>query len=45
MKLHRPDWIRAGLWLLGAAVLATTFWAYTRPDFLVALANELWACF
>jgi hypothetical protein len=30
-----------------AAVLAClgVFALYTRPDFLVALANQIWACF
>lgn len=35
-------------WLVGAlavAVLAGVFALYTRPDFLVQLANQLWACF
>jgi hypothetical protein len=31
----------------GAALLAClgVFALYTRPDFLVSLANQLWACF
>lgn len=35
-------------WFVGAlalAVLAGVFALYTRPDFLVQLANQLWACF
>jgi len=35
-------------WLAyGAAVLVllAVFALYTRPDFLVTLANEVWACF
>ena len=33
--------------LAGAAglVLLAVFMLYTRPDFLLTLANELWACF
>jgi len=33
--------------LYGAALagLAAVFTLYTRPEFLVALANQLWACF
>jgi hypothetical protein len=27
------------------AVLLAVFALYTRPDFLVTLANQLWACF
>lgn len=35
-------------WFIGAlalAVLAGVFYLYTQPDFLVQLANQLWACF
>lgn len=35
-------------WLMGLAgtgVLATVFMLYTRPDFLVQMVNQLWACF
>jgi hypothetical protein len=31
--------------LLVVAALALTFGLYTRPDFLVQLSNQLWACF
>jgi len=27
------------------AVLAAVFVMYTRPEFLVSLADQLWACF
>jgi hypothetical protein len=27
------------------AVLLAVFWLYSRPDFLVTLANQIWACF
>jgi hypothetical protein len=27
------------------AVLLAVFALYTRPDFLVTLANQIWACF
>ena len=39
---------RALVWALrAAAVLATlaVFALYTRPDFLVDLSNQVWACF
>ena len=35
-------------WLTGAlvvAVLVGVFALYTQPDFLVQMANQLWACF
>ena len=28
-----------------AGVLLAVFALYTRPDFLVTLANQVWACF
>ena len=33
--------------IYGVAVLAllAVFALYTRPDFLVTLSNEIWACF
>ena len=36
------QWFAAALAL---GVLAGVFALYTRPDFLVQLANQLWACF
>lgn len=32
-------------WTAAAAALAAVFALYTRPDFLVTLANQVWACF
>lgn len=32
-------------WTAAAAVLLAVFALYTRPDFLVTLADQLWACF
>ena len=31
--------------LLGAVVLMAVFLMYARPDFLLQMANQLWACF
>ena len=31
--------------LLAAVVLAAVFMMYTQPDFMVQMANQLWACF
>lgn len=45
MKPRQRLWQK---WLAygGAAlVLLAVFALYTRPDFLVTLANEVWACF
>jgi hypothetical protein len=30
---------------LSAAVLAMVFAMYTRPDFVMTLANQVWGCF
>jgi hypothetical protein len=30
---------------LAAAALAGVFLLYTRPDFMVQMANQVWACF
>ena len=32
-------------WALAAAVLAAVFLLYTRPDFIVQTANQVWSCF
>jgi uncharacterized membrane protein len=37
---------RKALFYAGAAfALAAVFALYSRPDFLVTLANQVWACF
>ncbi len=36
---------RALLWLAALLVLLGVFLLYTRPDFLLTLADQLWACF
>ncbi len=30
---------------LAVAALAAVFLLYTRPDFMVQMANQVWACF
>lgn len=37
--------LKFGLWVGGVAVLLGVFSLYTQPDFLVTLANQVWACF
>jgi hypothetical protein len=36
---------RLGLYVLAVAAVAAVFALYTRPEFLVTLANQVWACF
>ncbi len=31
--------------VVAATVLGSVFYLYTRPDFLVQMVNDLWACF
>ena len=33
------------VYAIALAVLLAVFALYTRPDFLVTLANQVWACF
>lgn len=45
---HRPQTskLAAGLMLaLATALLGLVFAMYSRPDFLLQLANQLWSCF
>lgn len=41
----QPRLIRVLVYAGALTVLLAVFAAYTRPDFLVALADQLWACF
>ncbi|WP_255033874.1 hypothetical protein [Rhodoferax sp. TH121] len=36
---------RLVLWGAVALALVGVFYLYTQPDFLVQLANQVWACF
>ena len=36
---------KAVLWFLAVAASLGVFALYTRPDFLVTLSDQLWACF
>ncbi|MGM9426724.1 hypothetical protein [Hydrogenophaga sp. MI9] len=41
----RPAASRALIWAGVLLALAATMSLYTRPDFLVNLADQLWSCF
>lgn len=46
MKNRARTELRKVLLSAGAfCILLAVFALYTRPDFLVTLANEVWACF
>jgi hypothetical protein len=39
-------WLRVSmLGLIVAAIAATAFMSYLRPNFVVMVANQLWLCF
>jgi len=35
----------AGLWCIALVALAAVFALYAQPDFVLTLANQVWACF
>lgn len=37
--------LKVGLWAVAIIASLGVFALYTRPDFLVTLANQIWACF
>ncbi len=43
--MKHPRLARALAWTGVLLVLAAVFAAYTRPDFMLNLANQLWSCF
>ena len=40
-----PAMLRALGWLAATLVLLATFALYSRPAFLVSLADQIWSCF
>ena len=36
---------RLALWALALAALLAVFMLYLKPEFVLTLANQLWACF
>ncbi len=44
-RKRRPAGCKALLYAGAVAALLGVFALYTRPDFLVTLANQVWACF
>ena len=40
-----PPWRRWALGGLAVLVLLAVFALYTQPDFMVMLADQMWACF
>ncbi|GKT23355.1 hypothetical protein [Acidovorax sp. SUPP3334] len=44
---RRTGWAwRTGVWAaVGAVLLGTVFLLYAEPDFMVMMADQMWACF
>ena len=40
-----PTWRRLLAWLLALGLLLGVFALYLQPDFMVQLAQQVWACF
>lgn len=37
--------LKVFIWLVAISALAAVFMLYTRPAFMVGLANQVWGCF
>lgn len=45
LDMQRQRLARISAWLAASAVLLGVFALYIQPDFLVVLADQIWACF
>ena len=43
--MQRQRLMHTAAWLAATAALLGIFGLYIQPDFLVVLANQVWACF
>ena len=43
--MPRQRLLQSATWLVATAALLGVFALYTQPDFLVVLADQVWACF
>jgi hypothetical protein len=43
--MRRQLALKICVWAAALAALLGVFALYTRPDFLLTLANQVWACF
>ena len=43
--MQHPLILKVAVWAGVTAALLAVFDLYTRPDFLVTLASQVWACF
>ena len=40
-----PTWQRVLVWAVVLTALLAVFALYTQPDFMLTLADQVWACF
>lgn len=40
-----PTWLRVLLWIVVFAAMALVFGLYLQPDFMLTMADQVWACF
>jgi uncharacterized YccA/Bax inhibitor family protein len=43
--LRKPRWPRLLAWGLLVALTVGVVWLYQRPEMLIMLSDQLWACF
>ena len=43
--MSRFAWRSLGVWALIALVLAAVWTLYMQPDFMLTVAQQVWACF
>ena len=44
-SIHRSRWLHWALLLLGCGALGAVFALYGEPQFMLTLAQQVWACF
>jgi hypothetical protein len=42
---HKPAWRRLLVWGWLTVLAAGVVWLYQRPEMLIMLSDQLWACF
>ncbi|MEW5677705.1 hypothetical protein [Comamonas kerstersii] len=40
-----PAWLRGVIWVVVCLALLAVFAMYLQPDFMLTLADQVWACF
>lgn len=42
---RKPRWPSAIVWSVLAVLMVGVVWLYQRPEMLIMLSDQLWACF